>query len=221
VGDVVPVLSAEEVKAKKIAAMGEELGWLHYELYVQVEWLHGKWRQFQDLFGVSTERVELLNRVAPRLFWIVQRTLIDDVLLHIARLTDPPEQSGRKNLTLKSFVGLIGDPELQEEVEVLLNEVDRKADFARRHRNRRIAHQDLATLRNPQLEPLEPATRQKIKELLEAICFVMNRIEGRYEDSHTSYGTGYAGGGAEDLVRYLEEAVKAEEEKREKLLDSC
>jgi hypothetical protein len=81
--------TSDEAKIERIAKMGEELGELYDALWQQVAWLYQKWGEYVVLFGTKPSRVELLNLAAPKFFRIVQDTLWKDVLLHIARLTDP------------------------------------------------------------------------------------------------------------------------------------
>ncbi|WP_407690639.1 AbiU2 domain-containing protein [Rhodocyclus tenuis] len=70
--------------------MGGEIGKVYSALWQEVAWINKKWNQYVELFGTSPERIELLNRAAPSFFRTFQDSLLDDVLLHLARLTDPP-----------------------------------------------------------------------------------------------------------------------------------
>ena len=110
------------------------------------EWAEGVARlnEFEQLFG-NTVRVDLLNRVGGAFFADVQRILWDDVLLRVTRLTDPRKTSGKDNLTIQRL------PELFECGEVLRATVQEQVDVAvhaagsaRKHRNQRISHKDMA-----------------------------------------------------------------------------
>ena len=146
--------SAEEVKEGHIAAMGPSLGPLYHELWNECAWLHMKWHQYVELFGTSPKRIDLLNGAASMFFRIVQDTLWDDTLLHLARLTDRPETGRKPNLTVKRFPALVDDPDVRNEVEGLVNRADEKTAFARDWRNRRIAHRDLQLALGGGAEPL-------------------------------------------------------------------
>src|SRR6185295_5019430 len=95
--------TAEESKQDYIKAMGEELGSQFAELWQQLVYLHCKWMEYVALFGTRSDRIELLNKSAPTFFRIIQDTLWDDILLHICRLTDPPETGKNKNLTIQNL----------------------------------------------------------------------------------------------------------------------
>lgn len=99
--------TAEEVDARLVAAMGKRLGTIYYRLWNECAWLHWKWREYETLYGTNSSRIELLNHAAPGFFRIVQDTLWEDVLLHIARLTDPPKVASRETLTLRALPPLV------------------------------------------------------------------------------------------------------------------
>ena len=136
----------EEVRQEYVRHMGSELGELFYELFNDLSWLHMKWKQYRDLFGTNAERIELLNSAAPLFVGILQRVILDDVILHLARLTDWPKSSGRDNLTVRRLPDLIGDEALRDHAESALSRVMATCVSARKWRNRRIAHSDLRFL---------------------------------------------------------------------------
>lgn len=194
--------------------MPAPLGKLHYDLWNEVVWLHAKWGQFRQLFGATPERVDLLNRTAPVFFYFLQDVMFEDVLLHICRLTDPPEtgRGHRQNLTLLRLETVIEVPQLRTEVAALLQDVSARSAFARDWRNRHIAHRDLPTARGLHPQPLAPASRQHVEDALGAIRAVMNRAQSYYQDSEVAYDAFQEPGDAESLLYYLERGVKAEDE---------
>ena len=106
--------TAEEAKRQNIERMGEPLGSQYSELWQELVQLHMKWQEFVELFATRTTRVELINQAAPGFFRIVQDTLWEGILLHIARLTDSSPSQGRKdraNLTIQNLAPLIGHAE--------------------------------------------------------------------------------------------------------------
>jgi hypothetical protein len=86
--------------------MGRELGPMYNALDHEVAWLHAKWNQYRQLYGRSPERVAFLNKVAGHFFGVVQRTLMEDILLHLARLTDRPKSN---RLTLQRLPKCVSD----------------------------------------------------------------------------------------------------------------
>jgi hypothetical protein len=209
---IAQVLSPEEVRNQYVRVMGKKLGQLYDELRNELVWLHDKWREYRKLFGTSKERIDLLNKVAPFFFGYLQHTLFDDILLHLARLTDPPETGSGKNrqenLTMRRLPQLIADTTFKSKVEKLLNQVEQKCDFARKWRHKRLAHADLLTKRAPKLLP--PRSRQMVEDALKAMRDLMNEIAKYYHLAPVAYESGSGGlGGADSLVFYLEKAKEA------------
>jgi hypothetical protein len=199
-------MTAEQVRAAKVAAMGNELGELCYDLYREVAWLHVKWQEYRELFGTSRERIELLNRAAPAFFNFLQAVLFEDVLLHITRLTDPPQsRKDKDNLTLRRLSALLPAPGLKLRVDQLLDQAKQKSEFARDRRNRWIAHRDLLTVRNQSPQPLAKASREAVEQALGAIRDVMNEVESHYENRRVAYEQSIEPlGGAAALVARLD-----------------
>jgi hypothetical protein len=81
----------DEIRVEYVRSMGPDLGQLYHELEDGVSWLHEKWGELLELFDKGPERIALLNEVAPNFFYLVQQVLWESVLLHLSRLTDPPE----------------------------------------------------------------------------------------------------------------------------------
>lgn len=90
--------TADQALAENIRVMGKDLGELYSALWQEVAWVHSKWAEYVQLFGVKESRIDLLNRAAPRFARLLQDSLWEDVLLHIARLTDPAKSMGKSNL---------------------------------------------------------------------------------------------------------------------------
>ena len=112
--------NAEEVKTYHIKSMGKELGPIFHALWNEVAWIYKKWGQYVELFGTKPSRIDLLNNAAPLFFRIVQDTLFEDILVHIARLTDPPKSVGKPNLTIKRLPALVTNKELAKNITELI-----------------------------------------------------------------------------------------------------
>lgn len=197
-------LTSGQVVARNVEALGEELGLLYTDLYNECIWVHTIWREVDSLYGTSQERVDLLNRTASYFFYLLQLMAQDNVLLHIARITDPPGSGDKRNITVRSLPQHISDPKdasrVQEKVEALLG----AASFAREHRNKRIAHIDLAARRGTIPEPLPAATRERIENVLGHLREVLNEFERCCLQFSVHYEDGVAPmAGADSLARYL------------------
>ena len=201
-------LTRDQVRNRYIQAMGSMLGPLYFELSNQVAWLHLKWQQYLALFAKDPGRVDLLNRAAPLFFWILQKTLLDDVLLHLARLTDPPRSAGRDTLTIRRLPGLVEDAGDKVVVQELLELTLERCQFAREWRNRRLAHIDLLTLRKQHPEPLPDASRRDVENALQATRNLLNWFEGHYRDGEVIYGVLREPGDADSLIYHLKRAME-------------
>lgn len=119
--------------------MGKDLGALYSALWQEVASIHAKWAQYVVLFGTKPERIELLNKAAPSFFHLVQDTLWENVILHIARLTDSPQSVGKPNLSIKRLPVLISDPKLREKIDSEVSACVSSAEFSRDWRNDGLA----------------------------------------------------------------------------------
>ena len=208
--------TAEEVRQHHIEVMGDELGSLYHALWNELAWLYSKWGEYVELFGTKPSRIELVNRAAGHFFRIVQDSLWEDALLHIARLTDPPKSVGKENLTIRKLPQLIVQEPLKKKVSELIDVAVEKAEFCRDWRNRHIAHKDLKLALSSGAEPLKPASRAKVKEALSSISDVLNALSNHYMDSTTMFdGVGNVGG-AVSLLYVLDDGLRAEEERNER-----
>src|SRR5207249_7581748 len=108
----------------------------------EIAWIHSKWAEYVVLYGTKESRVTLLNQAAPRFARLIQDTLWEDVVLHIARLTDPPKSMGKHNLSVQSLSEHVSDPATRHKVEQLVAQAIARSEFCRDWRNRRLAHRD-------------------------------------------------------------------------------
>lgn len=209
--------TAEESKQANINAMGQELGPLYDAMWQQVAWLHQKWEQYVELYGTKESRLTLLNQAAPLFFRVVQDTLWEDVLLHIARLTDSPQSMNKANLSIRRFPAAIDDAPTKLLVEKLIEEAMTASEFCRDWRNRHIAHRDLRLALDDSTLPLRSASRAKVKEAIKAIDEVLNAVSGHYLDSTTHFAPPGAARGARSLLYFLDDGIKADHARRERM----
>jgi hypothetical protein len=136
-------MTAEELEKRNIAAMGEALGKQYTALYNKIATLHLYWKEYLELFGTDQKRIDRMNQSAPGFFRILQTELFQTNMLHIARLTDPPQSMGKDNLTLRNLPDLVGDKNLKNKLIGLLALAEQKTSYCRDWCNRRFAHYDL------------------------------------------------------------------------------
>ena len=210
--------SAEAVRDGHLRVLGSELGQVYHALQNELIWLYAKWLEYRKLYATSPERVTLLNSAGPFLFRVVQDVLWDDVLLHVARLTDPPKSGRKSNMTIKRLAAVVSDPRLSSEIERLVSDAERLCAFAREWRNRHLAHCDFdLAVKCRGVDPLLPASRQHVDAALAALAAVLNRIEAHYFHSEVGFAYFSDAGDAEALVYHLAVAARAEARRQERL----
>lgn len=202
------MVSAEEVRLQCIEAMGDELGNMYCDLNDHLLDIYLIWRQLEQLFGQDEATVKLLNQSAPLFFSVVQAQLWDSVILGISRLTDEPVMRSNKNLSIGAVPALIGEETLKKSVKELCDKAVADAEFARKHRHKRIAHNDLKHFREKTAKPLPGVNRDKIRKSLSSICDVLHALNGHYRESVMLYDDLIFEGGAGRLIGVLKRGSK-------------
>lgn len=215
-------LSAEELKIKHIEQMGEDLGSLFQELWNEVAWLNLKWNEYLVLFGhddpnKGKSRIGLLNKSASTFFGIVQKALWENILLHIACITDDSRTCGKDNLSIKRLKDIVHQ-EIKEIIAEQISEVEEKTSFCRDWRNRHIAHRDFNLAMGEKVKPLEKASRKKVQDALEDIAKVMNTVSMHYAGMELRFNLIPVQNGAESLLYVLDDGIKAEINRRERIV---
>ena len=205
--------TAEESRKEYIANMGELLGTVFYALWQEMAWLHMKWGEYIALYGENPSRIDLLNKAAPQFFRIIQDSLWEDTLLHIARLTDPPKSAGKDNLSVQRLPSILADRGLKQKLDEKIEIAKRKSEFCRDWRNRRIAHRDLKLAIEEGIEPLKPASGKAVKEALASLVDVLNLVSSHYQDSITAFDLPRGPGDGEALLYVIDDGLKSSEER--------
>jgi hypothetical protein len=129
--------------------------------------LNGDWRLHKELFQ-DPANYELFSQSSPLIWQMLGDSLVDSVLLSIARLLDPPKSVGKDNLSIAQVLSQLAAGSEREKLASDHNDLRRKSDAALRHwRNKRLSHNDLATL--TRIEPLPKITYEEISELIDGI----------------------------------------------------
>ena len=211
--------TAEQAREQNRIAMGPELGEFYSALWQQLVSLHRKWGEYVALFGTKPERLELLNQAGPSFFRTVQDCLWRDVLIHLARITDPPRSAGKDNLTIKRLPPLMTAPKKRSELEALVLLAVESTGFARDWRNRHIAHHDLLLSLDLPTEPLAVASRNHVDGALAAVGVVLNFLSQHYLKSTTifEFAAEPAAGGATSMLHYLRAGIEGECARRERV----
>lgn len=209
--------TADESKAHAIQLMGAPLGEVYSALWQEVAVIHSTWAEYVELFGTKESRIDLLNQAAPRFGRLIQDTLWERVILHIARLTDPPQSMGKGNLSIQSLPTLVDTPAVRDRVAGLVAGAISEAAFARDWRNRRLAHRDLQLALNPSATPLQSGSRLSVKTVLKSFGAVLDAVSLHYMDSTTYWDFHGAPGGALSLLYVIDDGLTADRARRDRL----
>ena len=143
--------------------------------------LHYKWKHFKQVFG-SDEKVKLLNEAAPVFFSYLWNLMLFDILLSIARLTDPPKTRVKsiikENLSFDNLVLEIKDANLQSQVSQQILALKGKMKAVKTWRDEKIAHNDL--LRQMNEIPLPTIQVSEITDALALIRGIMNAFHQHF-----------------------------------------
>jgi hypothetical protein len=136
------------------------------------------WQEYRTIFDTTPGQLHIANQTAGTFFYVVQKTMWEGVLLHLARMTDPAQSMGRKNLSVMALHPLV-KAEFQGEVARLANSALQDTEFARNWRNRYIAHKDLPlALGNQAAASLQSASTEAVELALKSLDDLLNELIG-------------------------------------------
>ena len=201
--------SADELREKRIAIMGQDLGAIFDSLYNEILWIKFKWIEYVELYGTSEERIDVMNRSAPWLFFIVQRTLFDDILLGLAKIMDPPGVGNKETVSILALSQFINDTDLKKKVSKYIKEIKTNTEFCRDWRNRQIAHKDRKlAIGHKTAIPLIPSNRKSVEDALNSIEKLVRELELHYFKSATAFEVLVSDRGAGTLFPLLGDGLK-------------
>jgi hypothetical protein len=200
----------------------EDIKGIFAELNTEVIWLHARWKIYRQLFAASSKRIDLLNECAATFFFVIQDVLIGEVQIMLCKLTDPPDNGKKENLSLKRLqVGIegLGVSVLTQTTMNILNSLDAQCAPFRKWRNKRLAHLDLSTMLAGNASPLPGISRQMIEDALQLVRDYMNTIHEHYKEPETLYEAfGMVTTDGDALVALLEPGLRYEELRQKEII---
>lgn len=160
------------------SSIPSDLDEVYMALFQEVSHLHRKWGVFRQLYVSGQDIVDLINDASRDFFGIIQHLLAHDIVLTIARLTDPKQSAGRDNLCLEQLIYSIEPAQhaqLRRDIDQIYSRSKAQFSFAKTYRNKLIAHYDFATKLSRVPEPPSPTTTD-IEDGLKGIRDVMNAV---------------------------------------------
>ncbi|MGI0134216.1 MAG: hypothetical protein ACREBW_04580, partial [Candidatus Micrarchaeaceae archaeon] len=161
-----------------------ELSKLWNFLHPEVVWLHACWVMFCELYGMSPERINLLNAVSPTFFSMVQRVVMNDVQLTLVKLSDPAKMGSNENSTLETFVIKSEELQLAELSKNLRASLNKYRDCCKKIKQRRdkdIVHFDQQVHLGGKTTELPGPSRKEIGIALAELRRFMNYVWEKFE----------------------------------------
>lgn len=172
--------------------------------------LRSVFRHYEILFEEGELRRTLLHRTAPVFFGDLNQLLIEQLVLQICRLTDPPVTMGRTNLTIDYVIreaDFSGAPEDHARVSALRDRIHQFRSKILPARNRLIGHLDLVAAMAGQ--PLGPASDAEWAQFWDDLEQFLHLVYTRYVDPGGHFMLNDVGmiSDADSLVKALKEST--------------
>ena len=181
--------------------------------------LSWKWQILRTLFGTQ-EHLELLDKTAPNFFWVCERTLEDEIISSICRLTDSPKSRGHVNLIisrLKDETIRQKEPDFFRRLELLIGDVDLACVPFKEHRKKRLAHSDRETRLNLTPSVLPILAIDEYTKAVESLQKVINEFSIHFFESENSFEV-VERRGVKSLLWYLRKGLDSSNAERDALI---
>lgn len=147
-----------------------------------------RWAIFCQLFDSGQDNVDLLNKSGSNVFLLFQKLIIDDVMMSLCRLSDPPKSMGYENASLRNLVGKLEEELPQESrktIETKLTELTQHLVQVTTLRNKSLSHTDLSHALNTELLPRP--TYDELERAIQAATCILNEITGAIFNYNSDY----------------------------------
>jgi AbiU2 len=193
-------------EAKKKLSTTTQL--LFDDIEYDAQWLHGKWKIFNQLFLGNLERIDLLNETTPEFFLIIQEILLENFILVFSRLTDRERIARNDNASLRQLIHHIqsdGFSDLSETLVALLQKLEDSCKVFREKRNKISVHKDLLVVLQVLPEPPDFSVSD-INKSLELLDKFLNAIHLYFEDKTVTYNMFYMRTGGNSIIEVLKDS---------------
>ncbi|WP_419949791.1 hypothetical protein [Candidatus Palauibacter sp.] len=165
-----------EMRKRYEDALGSEFGGLLWHLWNDLANARLACDELTFLFGEErhAEELSILGNVFTA---DIFRTFSESLILRIARLTDPANTGRHRNITIRALPQYLDDNELlRAKVEDLIAEALERTEFARKLRNKHLAHRDLFSADYPERMNLFAEILPKSDAAIKSIHAVPGRV---------------------------------------------
>jgi hypothetical protein len=193
-------------EAEKNLSTTTQLLFEHIEY--EAQWLHGRWKIFNQLFVDDPERIELLNETTPEFFLIIQEILLENLILVFSRLTDQERIGKKDNASLRQLIHHIksdGFPDLSENLAAILQKLEDSCNVFREKRNKISVHKDLLVVLQASPEPADFSVLD-VNKSLELLDKFLNTIHLYFEQKTATYNKFYMRTDGNSIIELLKDA---------------
>jgi len=173
-------------------------------------WARHYYNQYKKLFMSGELRIELLNKTAPGFFKLLQEMFWDQMVLRLARLTDPHKKGADINLSAYILLKLAEENNwgFIDEIDQFLKEASNMSISIRRRRSKLVVHRDLPTAfsKGAVHAPDLNVKLGQINKALVAIGQALNLVYGNLTNTMQSWDL-IASHDVDVLIHYLKLAV--------------
>ena len=205
---------ATDGRSAEAQALGPRLAELYHTLRNELGWMFVKWDQFQELYGGSRARLDLLNGTAPLFFRVIQEALWNDMASHLRALTAKPGEARGPKMSVHDLPEVVDDEKLRADLHGLIARAARATEWAHVGPSRRPVRGDLGIALERKAQPLDGASRTMVTDALESIAAVINHVSWHCQQSTTTFETVGYPHGAVGLVYSIQQGRSAREIRR-------
>jgi len=162
-----------------------------------------KFNQFSQLYLDGPETLALLSKSAALFFEFIGESLIRDIIMSIARLSDPAQTMGKDNLTFARLSNeLTGD--CKKEYDTELESLKNRMSAIKQWRNKHLAHNSLDHSLNKITLP--NIDYDNLTECVKSSVTLLNIVNAHTGATYTMYDQVVQPGGASALITHLHSA---------------
>jgi hypothetical protein len=207
----------KEVLKRNQEVLGIKLGEYFSYIYDDVYYLIYVWQEFNELFGKSTKRLDVLNESTSSFFSLVQNLMMANIVLGICRLTDPikPPRIDTTHLSLYILPKEINEPNFKKEIYTICSKIKKEAKEIRDARDNYIAHTDYQKLVDGQVMKIQ---YDSVEKTIDLFYQVLKAFYVKYYKSDLQKEIVTPLKGAETLLYLINDGIEYRKRKYEKIM---
>ena len=137
-----------------------------------------RWALYCQLFDSGPDNIALLNASGAEVFSLCQKLMVDDAIMALSRLTDPPSSGKeRDNASIPHLLNLAAphlDKSTNDELQATLVQLRKLLQNALAHRSKALAHADLRHA--VQTKALPPVRYDELEGAMEECRRIMRKL---------------------------------------------